>query len=87
MNDRDTEGSGIPPLAVMTVREISDYLRVHPSTIYKLLRGNRIPAFRVGSDWRFRADVIDGWCSRKEAEDPRLRLAQENKRSRLVLSP
>jgi excisionase family DNA binding protein len=81
MNDLDTEESGITPPAVMTVRGISDYLRVHPSTIYKLLRHNRIPAFRVGSDWRFRVDVIDGWCSRKEAWD--LHLAQEKKLSRV----
>jgi excisionase family DNA binding protein len=65
MNDRNNDGAGITPPAVMTVRGISAYLRVHPSTIYKLLKGNGIPAFRVGSDWRFRVDVIDGWCSRK----------------------
>jgi excisionase family DNA binding protein len=46
----------------MTVRELSSYLRVHPSTIYKLLRRGEIPGFRIGTDWRFSADVIDNWC-------------------------
>jgi excisionase family DNA binding protein len=46
---------------VMTVRELADYLRVHPSTIYRLLKQKRIPAFKVGSDWRFDRKCIDGW--------------------------
>ena len=45
----------------MTVRELADYLRVHPSTIYRLLKQKRIPAFKVGSDWRFDPKRIDGW--------------------------
>ena len=47
---------------VMTVKELSDYLRVHPSTIYKLLRRGELPGFRIGTDWRFNAEVIDRWC-------------------------
>jgi excisionase family DNA binding protein len=45
----------------MTVREAASYLRVHPSTIYKLLRRGEIPDFRIGTDWRFNAEVIDRW--------------------------
>jgi excisionase family DNA binding protein len=47
---------------VMTVKELSEYLRVHPSTIYKLLRRGELPGFRIGTDWRFNAEVIDKWC-------------------------
>ena len=50
------------PIKVMTVREVSAYLRVHPSTIYRLLRNNQIPAFHVASDWRFNIEAIDRWC-------------------------
>ncbi len=46
---------------VMTVRELADYLRVHPATIYRLLKQKRIPAFKVGSDWRFDRESIDRW--------------------------
>jgi len=46
---------------VMTVRELADYLHVHPSTIYRLLKQKRIPAFKVGSDWRFDRESIDRW--------------------------
>jgi len=48
-------------IKVMNVREVSAYLRVHPSTIYKLLKHNQIPAFHVGSDWRFNIETIDNW--------------------------
>ena len=46
----------------MTVKELSSYLRVHPSTIYKLLRRRELPAFRIGTDWRFNVETIDRWC-------------------------
>jgi excisionase family DNA binding protein len=46
---------------MMTVREVSAYLRVHPSTIYRLLKHHQIPAFQVGSDWRFSIEMIDSW--------------------------
>ena len=45
----------------MTVKEIAEYLRVHPSTVYKLLRTGDLPGFRIGTDWRFNAEVIDRW--------------------------
>ena len=46
---------------VMTVKELSDYLKVHPSTIYRQLKRGRLPAFKVGSDWRFNIESIDRW--------------------------
>jgi excisionase family DNA binding protein len=55
---------------VMTVKELSEYLRVHPSTVYKLLRHGEVPAFRVGSDWRFNAEVIDRWCLKQNNRGP-----------------
>jgi excisionase family DNA binding protein len=52
---------------VMTVHDVSAYLRVHPSTVYRLLKRNQLPAFRVGSDWRFNVEAIDRWRSQMEA--------------------
>jgi excisionase family DNA binding protein len=57
----DEEAKQAPPSNVMTVRELAEYLRVHPSTIYRLLRQGRLPGFRVGSDWRFSREAIDQW--------------------------
>jgi excisionase family DNA binding protein len=47
---------------IMTVRELADYLRVHPTTIYRQLKSRQLPAFKVGSDWRFNVEAIDRWC-------------------------
>lgn len=55
---------------VLTVQEVSNYLRVHPSTIYRMLKKNQLPAFRVGSDWRFTVEAIDQWRARAEAGAP-----------------
>ncbi len=61
--DRLEELSG----KVLTVREVATYLRVHSSTIYRMLRKRQLPAFRVGSDWRFTVDEIDRWLAEAEA--------------------
>ena len=48
---------------VITVRELAEYLRVHQSTVYRLLREHKLPSFRVGSDWRFSREAVDQWMS------------------------
>jgi excisionase family DNA binding protein len=55
---------------VLTVQEVSSYLRVHPSTIYRMLKKNQLPAFRVGSDWRFTVEAIDKWRATVETGMP-----------------
>jgi excisionase family DNA binding protein len=45
----------------MTVPMLARYLRCHPSTIYRLLKGKEIPAFKIGSDWRFQKSTIENW--------------------------
>ncbi|MGO9265991.1 MAG: helix-turn-helix domain-containing protein [Candidatus Binataceae bacterium] len=51
---------------VMTLEEVANYLRVHPSTIYRLVKRGKLPAFKVGSDWRFNLESIDHWRSQAE---------------------
>ena len=46
---------------ILTITELSAHLRVHPTTIYRLLREGRIPGFRVGSAWRFNRASIEKW--------------------------
>ena len=49
--------------SVFTVGELAEYLRVHPSTIYRLLERKELPAFKVGGDWRFNMEEIERWCA------------------------
>jgi excisionase family DNA binding protein len=51
---------------LITLEEVASYLHVHPSTIYRLLKKRHLPAFKIGSDWRFNLASIDQW--RSEAE-------------------
>jgi len=63
MKHEGSKKAGVAPTppTILTVRELSEYLRVHPTTVYRLLREKQIPGFRVGSDWRFDIDMIDRW--------------------------
>ncbi len=58
---------------MLTVGEVADYLRVHPSTIFRLLKRKELPAFKVGGDWRFNMEEIERWCAERENRTPRHR--------------
>jgi excisionase family DNA binding protein len=58
---------------ILTVKEISDLLRVHPATVYKLVRQGKIPSFRIGTDWRFRKDAIMQWMTQRSMEIQQVR--------------
>ena len=49
---------------LITVQEISDYLRVTKKTIYRLLERNHIPSVKVGHQWRFDKVSIDKWLNK-----------------------
>ena len=51
---------------VLTIEELSDYLKVPVSTLYKLAREGSVPAVKVGKHWRFHKDAIDRWMSRRD---------------------
>ena len=55
---------------IMTVTELADYLRVHPTTIYRLLKLGQLPAFKVGSEWRFTVESIDRWRLEQDSFGP-----------------
>lgn len=46
---------------VLTVSELSEYLQIHKTTIYRQLRAGKLPGFRIGSDWRFSREAIEQW--------------------------
>ena len=55
------------PGAILTVVEISEYLKIPRSTIYKLVREGKIPAQKIGRHWRFRKEAIDHWLENKKS--------------------
>jgi len=46
---------------IFTAEEICRYLKIPRSTLYKLVRDKKIPAFRVGRHWRFKKEQIEAW--------------------------
>ncbi len=53
---------------IMTTTEVAHYLRVHQGTLYKLIRRGHIPAFKVGSDYRFHRDAIEKLMANRQAK-------------------
>jgi excisionase family DNA binding protein len=47
----------------LTTEEVLEYLQVNLRTIYRLIKAGRIPAVRVGRQWRFRKKDIDVWLA------------------------
>jgi PTS system nitrogen regulatory IIA component len=46
---------------ILTLEEVAKYLKLKPQTIYTWAQNNKIPAVKLGKEWRFRKSVIDRW--------------------------
>ena len=58
---------------VLTIPEVSEYLRVSRQTIYRMLKRGDIPAFRIGGDWRFNVEDLGHWIENEsQARESRL---------------
>jgi len=64
---------------VLTIKEICDLLRVHPTTVYKMVRQGKIPSFRVGTEWRFRKDAIVRWMAEKSMHATQMRVVMNSR--------
>lgn len=49
---------------IMTAQDLSAYLKITTTTIYKLAQQGELPAFKVGSEWRFKKELIDRWLEK-----------------------
>ena len=54
---------------VLTIEELSSYLKIPKSTLYKLVREGKVPSQKIGRHWRFHRDTIDKWLSEEHAID------------------
>lgn len=59
-----TSGDG----AILTIKEVADYLKVNERTVYRLAGAKKIPAFKVGGTWRFVRSDIEQWIKRQTSE-------------------
>lgn len=58
---REMKTAKIPMNEVLTLWEVADFLKIHRSTVYRLVKRGELPAFRVGTDWRFNRVSIEEW--------------------------
>lgn len=52
---------------ILTAKEVAEYLNIHPLTVHKYARDGRMPAFKIGTDWRFHKKYIERWIREKSA--------------------
>ena len=50
---------------ILTAKEVAEYLNIHPLTVHKYAREGKIPAFKIGTDWRFHKKYIERWIKEK----------------------
>jgi len=50
---------------ILTAKEVAEYLGLHPLTVHRYAREGKIPAFKIGTDWRFHRKYIDKWIRGK----------------------
>src|SRR5436189_1520144 len=54
----------------LTTEEVLEYLHVNLRTVYRLIKAGKIPAVRVGRQWRFRKRDIDAWLDNQRPRNP-----------------
>jgi len=72
----------------LTTDELLDYLHINLRTIYRLIKAGKIPAVRVGRQWRFRKRDIDAWLTghRKVGERPRVLVVDDEQAVRDLMA-
>ena len=77
----------------LTTEEVLEYLQVNLRTVYRLIKAGKIPAVRVGRQWRFRKRDIDAWLETQrprgsrgaQSPAPRPSLAASGGRARVLV--
>ena len=61
------DNEGIVQTDILTVKELSEYLKLNEKTAYRLAAKGEIPGFKVGGSWRFNKADIDQWIQEQKA--------------------
>ena len=57
--------------ALLSTREASEILKIHPKVLERMAKRGDVPALKVGKFWRYRASALDAWI------DSRLKLSRQ----------
>ncbi|HPP10977.1 MAG TPA: helix-turn-helix domain-containing protein [Defluviitoga tunisiensis] len=56
----------------LTLEQIAEYLQMSGSSIYKMAQSGKIPAYKVGKQWRFKKEEIDKWVEKQKPKRNKL---------------
>ncbi len=55
---------------LLTTDQVAMYLKIDKFTVYRLVSQKKIPAFKVGNQWRFKKKLLDAWLVRNSNMEP-----------------
>ena len=55
----------------LKTEDVEDFLEIDQRTIYRLVHAGKLPAFRVGRQWRFKREDIEAWIADRLAASSR----------------
>ena len=53
----------------LSVQEIAHYLGISKETVYRWLDSKKIPAHKIGKQWKFKTTEVDRWVLNGEASE------------------
>ena len=54
------------PKQYLTVDEVARRFGVNATTVYRLVQRGKLPAFKIGNQWRFSERRLEEWVADKE---------------------
>lgn len=70
---------------LMTIKDVTKYLKLNRMTVYKLAKEGKLPAVKIGSEWRFDKALIDAWLKDKFGAAAQIKPETIEKISRAIL--
>lgn len=71
-------------MKLLTIQEVASVLKINQHTAYRYSKEGKIPAVRVGRNWRFSEEVLEKWLAEKAGKDlgawPRKKTVKKKKR-------
>ena len=49
---------------LLTTEQVAQYLKIDKFTLYRLVTQKKIPAFKVGNQWRFKRRLLEDWLKK-----------------------
>lgn len=54
---------------ILTLKEVTEYLKLAEKTAYRLAQKGKLPGFKVGGSWRFKREDIEVWINKQKTSN------------------